>query len=317
MTVETWSRALPLALESPVREEPFFSIVVPTYNRREQLTRCLTSLAGLDYPRDRFEVIVVNDGGAQPEAMIGSLGQELKVKLIYQQHAGVAAARNTGSAQASGEFLAFTDDDCAPDPHWLEALAQSLHTWPDHLIGGRTANALPHNLFSTASQLLASYVYNYYNREPHAARFFASNNMALSAERFRTIGGFDCTYTRAAAEDRELCDRWQYHGHHMTYVPEAVVYHAHELTFRTFWRQHFGYGRGAYQFHRARALRRQARIKIEPPSFYTNLARYPWRGSQTHRPVLLACLLVLSQSANAAGFFWEMFNRTERKNRET
>jgi GT2 family glycosyltransferase len=294
-----------------VREEPSFSIIVPTYNREEQLTRCLASLAGLDYPRDRFEVLVVNDGGTQPEAIVGSLQPDLNVKLISQKHAGVAAARNTGSARARSEFLAFTDDDCVTDTSWLSALAKGLRTWPDHLMGGRTVNALPHNLFSTASQLLASYVYDYYNKEPHAARFFASNNIAVSTQRFRMIGGFDCTYTRAAAEDRELCDRWRYHGHGMTYVPEAVVHHAHELTFRPFWRQHFNYGRGAHQFHRARALRHRGRIEIEPPSFYTNLARCPWRDSQTHSPVLLACLLILSQGANAAGFFWEMFNRTK------
>jgi len=293
-----------------VREEPFFSIIVPTYNREEQLTRCLNSLAGLDYPRDRFEVLVVNDGGARPEVTFGSLARDLNVQLTHQKHAGVAAARNAGAAQASGEFLAFTDDDCWTDSHWLRALATTLRRWPDHLIGGRTVNALPHNLCSTASQLLASYVYDYYNREPHAARFFASNNIAVSARRFRMIGGFDCTYTRAAAEDRELCDRWRYHGHGMTYVPEAVVYHAHELTFPTFWRQHFNYGRGAHQFHRARALRHRGRIKIEPPSFHSNLARCPWRDSQPHSPVLLACLLILSQGANAAGFFWEMFNRS-------
>jgi GT2 family glycosyltransferase len=50
----------------------------------------------------------------------------------------------------------------------------------------------------------------------------------------------------AAGEDREFCDRWLRHGYRMAYVPKATVYHAHELTFCTFWRQHFGYGRGAF-----------------------------------------------------------------------
>jgi glycosyltransferase involved in cell wall biosynthesis len=295
--------------ESLVIGEPFFSIVVPTYNREEKLDSCLKSLARLGYPRSRFEVIVVNDGGYLPDSLAASFAQDLDVKLVHQKHAGVAAARNTGAAHARGEFLAFTDDDCAPDPHWLAALAQSLSTWPDHLIGGRTANALPHNVFSTASQLLAGYVYSYYNTDPHAARFFASNNMSLSADRFRTVGGFDTTYTRTAAEDRDLCDRWRHLGHRMTYAPEAVVRHAHDLTFRAFWRQHFNYGRGAYQFHQARSLRDQKPIKIEPPSFYTNMLRYPFKDSEKHQPVLLAGLLMLSQAANGAGFFSEKLNR--------
>ena len=81
-----------------MREESFFSIVVPTYNREAQLARCLNSLAHLDYPRNRFEIIVVNDGGAQPGATTSSLGRDLDVKLIHQKHAGSAAARNTGAA---------------------------------------------------------------------------------------------------------------------------------------------------------------------------------------------------------------------------
>ena len=297
--------------------EPFFSVVVATYNREEKLASCLESLACLDYPSDRFQVIVVNDGGAAPDTIVGSLRRDLDVKLIHQKHAGSAAARNTGAAEARGEFLAFTDDDCAPDPRWLAALAQTLSTWPDHLIGGRTVNALPHNVFSTASQLLASYVYSYYNADPHAARFFASNNMSLSAERFRTMGGFDATYTRTAAEDRDLCDRWRYHGYRMTYAPEAVVRHAHDLTFRTFWRQHFNYGRGAHQFHQARSLRDQKPIKLEPPSFYTDMLRCAFVHPESHRPVHLAALLMLSQAANAAGFFCERPNRHKYQHGET
>jgi glycosyltransferase involved in cell wall biosynthesis len=296
---------------------PFFSIVVPTYNREEKLACCLKSLARLDYARDRFEVIVVNDGGAAPDAIAASFADDLPLKLLHQRHACAAAARNTGAAEARGEFLAFTDDDCAPDPHWLAALAQSLSAWPDHLIGGRTVNALPHNVFSTASQLLASYVYSYYNSDPHAARFFASNNMSLSVDRFRTLGGFDATYTRTAAEDRDLCDRWRYHGYRMTYAPEAVAHHAHDLTFRTFWRQHFNYGRGAHQFHQARSLRDQKPIKLEPPSFYTNLLRLPFVDSERLRAALLAGLLVVSQSANAAGFFWEKFSQPQQQVRPT
>ncbi len=288
-----------------MKSEPFFSIVVPTYNREAQLACCVKSLAGLDYPRDHFEVIVVNDGGAAPDTIQGSPEKSTDMKLIHQTHAGSAAARNAGADRAKGEFVAFTDDDCMPDPNWLTALAQRLSAEPDRLVGGRTLNALPQNVFSAASQLLATYLYSYYNRDPANARFFTSNNMALSADRFHAIGGFDSTYTRTAAEDRDLCNRWRYHGHRMTYAPEAVVRHAHDLTSRTFWRQHFNYGRGAHQFHQARSLRDQTPIRLEPPSFYTDMLRYAFLHPESHPPALLAVLLMLSQAANAAGFFWE------------
>ncbi len=298
-------------------KQPFFSIVIATYNREAQLVRCLQSLARLHYPRDRFEAIVVNDGGEVSDAVVAPFSDDLNVTLLHQRHAGVAAARNTGAAQARGEFLAFTDDDCTADAHWLGALATRFATVPDHLIGGRTLNALPDNVSSTASQLLVTYLYAYYNTDPDHARFFASNNMSLAADRFHSMGGFDAIYIRAAAEDRDFCDRWLHHGYRMTYAPEAMVQHAHTMTLRTFWHQHFNYGRGAFQFRRARALRDQEPIMLEPGSFYANLLRYPFVDSQNRRAVLLALLLTVSQAANAAGFFCEKLKRPQYEGGET
>jgi GT2 family glycosyltransferase len=296
------------------QEQPFLSIVIPTYARPRQLATCLQSLACLDYPHDRFEVIVVDDGSeTPPEAVVASFCGQLDVTLLTQAHAGPAVARNTGAARAKGKFLAFTDDDCAPAPDWLQSLAARFARASDCAIGGRTLNALPDNPYSTASQLLVAYLYSYYNADPDQARFFASNNLAMPADRFHTIGGFDTTYTRTAAEDRELCDRWLHHGYRMTYAPEALVYHAHVLTFRTFWRQHFNYGRGAFHFQQARAHRACGRIRLEPLPFYLNLLRYPSSQAQGWRALLLAALLVVSQVVNAAGFFWEWTNRIARK----
>jgi hypothetical protein len=99
-------------------------------------------------------------------------------------------------------------------------------------------------------QLIVDFVYAYYNADPSQARFFASNNLAFPADRFRTFGSFDTTFR--TSEDRDLCDRWLYHAYRMTYASEVVVSHAHQLPLRTFWRQHFNYGRGAFRFSRAR-----------------------------------------------------------------
>ena len=300
-----------------MKRQPFFSIVIATYNRQAQLASCLEALTRLRYPCDRFEAIVVNDGGAAPDAVAASFADHMDLKLLHQRHAGSGAARNTGTAAARGEFLAFTDDDCAPDAGWLAALARRFSATPDHLIGGRTLNALPHNVFSTASQLLVTYLYSYYNSDPENARFFTTNNMALPTHHFHEIGGFDAAYTRIAAEDRDLCDRWLYHGYRMSYAPPAIVHHAHTLTFRAYWRQHFNYGRGAFQFRQARAHRDQEPVKLEPPSFYTNLVRYAFVGSDGRHTLPLATLLMLSQAANAAGFFWERFSQSQNRESQT
>jgi len=285
---------------------PFLSIIIPTYNRPGPLATCMQALARLDYPHDRFEIIIVDDGGdSLCDTAAVSTGKKPSVKVIRQPHAGPAAARNTGAASARGEFLAFTDDDCAPASDWLTALVARFTTAPAYAVGGRTLNALHRNPYATASQLLSDFIYAYYNSDADQARFFASNNFAFPANDFRAVGGFDETYLRTAAEDRDLCDRWLSQGRRMIYAPEAVVYHAHALTFGSFWRQHFGYGRGAFNFHCSRARRERAPIKIEPPSFYLNLLRSPFVQGHGRQALLLAGLLVVAQSANAAGFFWE------------
>src|SRR5262249_39896599 len=152
------------------------------------LKACLTALAHLDYPQKHFEVIVVDDGGKSPlEAVVATYADRLDLLLLRQSHAGPAAARNTGAAHAKGQFLAFTDDDCRPATDWLRAFAMRFATAPDHAIGGRTLNALVDNPYATASQLIIDFVYAHYNADPSQARFFASNNLALSTDRFHAL----------------------------------------------------------------------------------------------------------------------------------
>lgn len=295
-------------------ETPFFSIIIPTYNRPERLGECLQALAQLDYPRDRFEVIVVDDGSQVPlDSVVATFQSEIELVLLRQANAGPAAARNYGAQQAKGEFFAFTDDDCKPTANWLRVLAERFREVSGAMIGGHTVNALPDNLYATASQILIDYIYRYYNANPDRAYFLASNNIAVPAECFRVLGGFDTSFPLAAAEDREWCDRWLKCGYPMIYAPEAKVYHAHHLTLSTFWRQHFGYGRGAFSFHkvRSRSLRLETsqsviqQIKVEPLSFYFNLLTYPFVQKSSQPPLLLTVLLFLSQLANTVGFFLE------------
>jgi GT2 family glycosyltransferase len=260
----------------------------------------------LEYPRADFEVIVVDDGSqVSLEAVIARFQEQLNLKFLRQDNAGPAKARNTGAAQAQGKFLAFTDDDCMPAPDWLTNLAARFATADDSMIGGRTLNALPENLYSTASQVLIDYLYKYYNTSSHPVSFFASNNLALPADLFHALGGFDTTFPLAAGEDREFCDRWLHHGYRMIYAPEVHVYHAHKLTLSTFWRQHFNYGRGAFCFHARRSQRTEGRIKVEPLKFYFNLLTYPLLQKSSQPGILVSVLFVVSQVANVAGFFRE------------
>jgi GT2 family glycosyltransferase len=291
-----------------IRYEPVFTIVIPTYGRPKQLKECLDSVSELSYPGDGFEVIVVDDGSKTSlDEIVGAFRKRINIKLIRQDHAGPAAARNRGGDEAGGRYLAFTDDDCKPAKDWLTRLEESLEPNPDTLVAGRTINDLPENPYSTASQLIADFLYSYYNRDN--AGFLTSNNMALSKKQFLKVGGFDITFPLAAAEDREFCDRYLYHGYKTLYVPEAVVRHAHPLTLGTFWKQHFNYGKGAHRFHKIRSQRRQDPIKVEPVSFYVSLLLYP-RNSTRRLSTALSCLIALSQLANASGYFSAKYGPT-------
>lgn len=291
--------------------QPFFSIVIPTYNRPERLAKCLESLTDLDYPRERFEAIVVDDGSAIPmESVVAEFREKIDITLISQANSGPASARNTGATKARGKFIVFTDDDCQPTSKWLKNLEIQFTTTPNCLVGGKTLNALPENLYSTASQLLIDYLYEYYNNDSDEPSFFASNNFALPTETFHQVGKFDTTFPLAAGEDREFCDRWLHHDYKMVAAPDAEIYHAHKLTLRSFWRQHFNYGRGAFHFHQLRAQRGLGKIKVEPLSFYYHLLSYPFIQPSHDQPkLLISALFFLSQFANIAGFFWERINQ--------
>lgn len=293
------------------KKQILFSIIIPTYSRPMQLSGCLQSLTQHDYPRDRFEVIVVDDGSETPlERAVAPFRNRLDLILLRQLNAGPATARNTGAANAIGKYLAFTDDDCTPGPDWLETLKVRFDVTPDHMIGGRSLNALPNNPYSAASQFMVDAVCAYYSDDPNKTPIFTTNNVALPADRFHAIAGFDTTFPLAAGEDREFCDRWLHHGYPMTYAPEVVVYHAHALTSRSFLKQHFNYGRGTYHLHRVRDRRACERIKFDP-QFYFHLFGYPFLHEHGRRRLLLEALLMAAYAAYTAGFLWGKVTRTD------
>lgn len=283
------------------------SVVIPTYNRSQALRRCLKAFEEQDFERNHFEIIVVDDGSPTPCAQaVEDFQRTLPLTLLRQDNAGPATARNTGVTQARGKLLVFTDDDCVPRPDWLSQLAKSAESNPGAAIGGRTVNGLRDNAFSAASQRLVDYLYDYYSG-PSAGgeQMFTSNNLALPADRFRAMGGFPTEFSRAAAEDRELCDRWRHLGHGMNYEPAAAIEHYHHLNLTSFLRQHFNYGRGAYHFQQLRKARGR-RHRLEPLRFYRDLVLYPFGREKTPQAVLTCGLLCLAQVANALGFFWQM-----------
>ncbi|HYY99253.1 MAG TPA: glycosyltransferase, partial [Pyrinomonadaceae bacterium] len=175
---------------------------------------------------------------------------------------------------------------------------------PARIVGGRTVNALAENPYSETSQLIIDVVYEHFNGGGAGARFFASNNFAVHAASFREAGGFDETFR--TSEDREICARWRSRGLGMTYEPGAVVRHSHGLALSSLWRQHFGYGRGALRFQRARESKGDGPLRPDA-DFYAKLLRAALSRKPLTKAARMTALLLWSQAANAAGFFYEKF----------
>jgi GT2 family glycosyltransferase len=289
-------------------ERYHFSIVIAIYESPKRLVACLDSLTALDYPRDLFEVIVVDDGSqTPPKDVVAPFCDELNLKLLTQPTAGSASARNAGAMEAKGAFLAFTNDDCTPTVNWLKKFALRLAKIPDHMVGGRVINAIRDNIFTASGQLMTDAVYAYNsdsNRPPH---FFSSNNLVVPADRFRALGGFD-TNLPLSTSDREFCERWLQQGYQMTYAPEAIVEHAHALMFRDFLRQQFDCGRSALHFHSLRTRRGWQRLPVDP-KYYLHLFSYPFAHVHGTRAFLFEALLMLSYLAYTGGFLWEKITR--------
>jgi GT2 family glycosyltransferase len=277
--------------------EPLISVVVPTKGRPRYLERCLAALAAADYPPGRFETVVVDDSAGPEIGRVAAAAPAAAAVEVVRAHGrGPSSARNAGAGAARGRYVAFTDDDCEPAPRWLTEFERALEANPGAAAGGRTRNGVTGDSAAAASQLVIDAVHAQFNRDPAAPRFFASYNVAFPAAAFRDLGGFDERFRYA--EDRELCARWVASGHRFVHAPDALVLHMRRLALRDFWRQHYGYGRGAWTFARARAGDPAA--GADRANVLRELLAGAHRQDARRAPVV--AYLALSQLATGAGF---------------
>ena len=277
------------------------SIIVPSYNRPAQLRSCLRSLATLE--GGPYPTIVVDDGGSVAlEPIVKDYADW--VRLVRRENGGPGAARNTGVAASSTELVCFTDDDCAPRSDWVTQLVDAHGDVPMRLVGGRIDNALTKNVYASASQSLATYLYEFYQSDANPMSFFTTNNMCCRREDFLSIGGFDEAF-EIASEDRDYSLRWKDVGGEMLYEHEALVMHSHDLSFGSFWQQHRNYGKGARYLHRALDARDHDRPKVEKVGFYTGLLLHPLTRAG-HARLRQSFLMGLSQVAMVSGYYSEV-----------
>jgi O-antigen biosynthesis protein len=204
---------------------PRVSVVVCTYNGSATLAESLEGLEELDYPV--YEVIVVDDGSTDSSAAIAS---EFDCRLIRTENRGLSSARNTGLSVASGEIVAYIDDDAKPDREWLNYLAYTFMSSQHAGVGGP-------NLAPGDDGLIARCVANAPGGPTHVllsdreAEHIPGCNMAFRRQALEEVGGFDERFF-AYLEDADWGLRAQLAGWPCLWVPTAVAYHLGGATSR-------------------------------------------------------------------------------------
>ncbi len=259
-------------------ELPSISVVIPSLlERRDGLEACLGSLAALNYPN--YEVIVVDNrpAGAPPVELAG-------VRVVREPRPGISAARNCGLAAATGEIVAFTDDDVEVDPGWLLAIALRMQAHPEEACV--TGITLPRELQTPAQVALEDYYGGFGVRtfEPLSHRlrlapgpkslvsaatvdavgddgrlrksfslyatgsFGHGANMAARRQALRELGGFDVALgagtPTCGGEDLSMFARLIWRGYSVGFEPGALVHHTHRRDDQGLRGQIEGYGVG-------------------------------------------------------------------------
>lgn len=240
---------------------PLISVAVATRERTTELARCLDSLLRMSFPA--FEIIVVDNAPATDDtARLVHERYGDRVVYLREPVRGLASAHNRALTAASGDFIAFTDDDVVVDPQWLAAIAEAFADGP--AAGCVTGLILPARLETTAQAMLerrGGFGKGFERMEQGlatpgthplfpftAGRLGSGANMAFSARALREIGGFDPatgTGTTARGGDDLLAFfRTAVAGWSVVYQPDALVWHHHREERAALARQAWGYGVG-------------------------------------------------------------------------
>jgi GT2 family glycosyltransferase len=210
-------------------EEPAVSVVVATYERAARLERLLAALRAQTLAPERFEVIVVDDASADGTAELlarerGARGLELRT-VERAVNGGWAAAREDGWRAARAPIVAFTDDDCVPEPGWLEAGLAACAATPGAIVQGRTLR--DGREWDRLSGIGRAFARTLEVRAP--APPFQTCNVFYPRELIERVGGFDVElFSRVPGEDADLAWRAIERGAPTAFAPEAEVLHAVE-----------------------------------------------------------------------------------------
>ena len=220
---------------------PRFSVIVPVYNRIDEVDDLLRSLA-VQSCRD-FEVVIVEDGSTEPcEEAVNRYAGRLDVKYFYKDNEGRSIARNYGLERASGDYFIFFDSDCVIPPDYFKVLSQRLDENPLDCFGGPDA---AHESFTDTQKAINFAMTSFLTTggirggkiqlEKFVPRTF---NMGYSRRVYDRVGGFREMFS----EDIDMSTRIRQAGFSIGLIRDAFVYHRRRIDFAKFFRQVYVFG---------------------------------------------------------------------------
>ena len=238
---------------------PRISVVVCTHNGSRTLEETCQAVQALEYPR--VEAILVDDGSTDASAEIAGANG---FRVISTPNRGLSSARNTGLEAATGEIIAYIDDDAAPDPHWLTYLAHTFAQTACVAAGGPNL-AVPGDGLVADAVAAAPGNPNHVLISDREAEHIPGCNSAFRADALRAIGGFDPGF-QVAGDDVDVCWRLQESGYTISYSPAAMVWHHRRSDLRAYLRQQRGYGKA------------ESMLERKWPERYSAGGHVTWRG---------------------------------------
>jgi len=228
----------------------FFSIIIPLYNRPQEIDELLNTLTQQTYLQ--FEVLVIEDGSREDaKAIVESYADRLDVKYFFKKNEGQGFARNFGFEHAKGDYFVIFDSDCLIPANYLEIVKNYLFEHHLDAYGGPDA---AHKSFTPVQKAISYAMTSPFTtggirgNKKHIGQFHPrSFNMGVSRCVWEKVGGFILT---RLGEDIEYSIRIQENGFKIGLIPEAKVYHKRRTSFSQFYKQLHFFGRARINIYK-------------------------------------------------------------------
>lgn len=227
------------------------SIVVPTYNRSDFLGKCLHALKEQDFPKDEFELFLVDDGSTDStESLVKQFITDspgYHFHYLHQKNQGPAAARNLGWQTAKGEIIAFIDDDCLASKQWLKEITSG---YDRNDVAGICGNVQAVELDNQITQFLT---FDKLHQVPFCDNYGQivypiTCNASFRRSVLELVGGFDSTFPYPGGEDVDLGIRIRRRGFFFLDNRNAIIQHYHKDSLSGMLKTWYRYGIGAAQW---------------------------------------------------------------------